>query len=186
MCPIKTYVLMFFCRNTQSWLLIMFFCQKNIIRMPSKFFTKPYFCRNPAGKPKMPSWKNFISQLENYFFSVGKSFFPSRAVFWGEPGLFLNCFKRFSVHIETMRDWGIEVKMFDNGWRWWERITIGLNMPCRLSVCCIRKVVGVVSYANPRNLAKYKSLFAGLAGGKNFYAEKNKYRKTYLTNRKFQ
>ena len=66
MCLIKTYVLMFFCR-------------KNIIRMPWKFFTKPYFRRNPAGKPEMPSWKNIISQQENYFFSVGKSFFSSRA-----------------------------------------------------------------------------------------------------------
>ena len=44
-----------------------------------KFFTKPYFCINPAGKSKVPSWKIFISQLENYFFSVGKSKFRSRA-----------------------------------------------------------------------------------------------------------
>ncbi|MBP3372936.1 MAG: hypothetical protein J6L60_00155, partial [Bacteroidaceae bacterium] len=70
-----------FVEKTQSRLLIMFFCQKNIIRMPSKFFTKPYFRINPAGKPEMPSWKNFVSQLENYFFSVGNLFFSSRAVF---------------------------------------------------------------------------------------------------------
>ena len=44
-----------------------------------KFFTKPNFRINPAGKSKVPSWKIFISQLGNYFFSVGKSKFRSRA-----------------------------------------------------------------------------------------------------------
>ena len=44
-----------------------------------KSFTKAYFCINPAGKSKVPSWKIFISQLENYFFPVGKSKFRSRA-----------------------------------------------------------------------------------------------------------
>ena len=73
--------------------------------MPSKFFTKPYFCRNPAGKLEMPSWKIFISQLENYFFSVGKSFFPSRAVFGRELGLFLNYIWLISVHIVTNVPW---------------------------------------------------------------------------------
>ena len=58
--------------------ILLYFCQKRI-RVPSKFFTKPYFCINPAGKSKVPSWKIFISQLENYFFSVGKSKFRSRA-----------------------------------------------------------------------------------------------------------
>ena len=61
----------------------MFLCSfvKKIIRVPLKIFTKPYFRRNPVGKPEMTSWKNIISQLENYFFSVGNLFFPSRAVF---------------------------------------------------------------------------------------------------------
>ena len=44
-----------------------------------KSFTKPHFRINPAGKSKVPSWKIFISQLENYFFSIGKSKFRSRA-----------------------------------------------------------------------------------------------------------
>ena len=44
-----------------------------------KSFTKPHFRINPAGKSKVPSWKIFISQLENYFFPVGKSKFRSRA-----------------------------------------------------------------------------------------------------------
>ena len=35
-----------------------------------KFFTKLYFRINPAGKSKVPSWKIFISQLENYFFPL--------------------------------------------------------------------------------------------------------------------
>ena len=84
--------------------------------MPSKFFTNPYFRENAAGKPEMPSWKNIISQLENYFFSVGKSFFSSRAVFGSKLGLFLNYFLLDFVHIETSFDLRIEVKMFDNGW----------------------------------------------------------------------
>ena len=45
-----------------------------------KSFTKPNFRINPAGKSKVPSWKIFISQLENYFFSVGKSKFRSWAI----------------------------------------------------------------------------------------------------------
>ena len=69
--------------------------------MPSKFFTKPYFRRNPAGKPEMPSWKNFVSQLENYFFSVGNLFFSSRAVFGRELGLFLNYIWLIFVHNKT-------------------------------------------------------------------------------------
>ena len=69
--------------------------------MPSKFFTKPYFCRNPAGKLEMPSWKIFISLLENYFFPVGNLFFSSRAVFGRELGLFLNYIWLIFVHIET-------------------------------------------------------------------------------------
>ena len=50
------------------------------LRAIKKFFTKPYFRINPAGKSKVPSWKIFISQLGNYFFSVGKSKFRSRAI----------------------------------------------------------------------------------------------------------
>ena len=59
----------------------MFFCQKNIIRMPSKFFTKPYFRINPAGKPEMPSWKIIFSQLENHFFPVGLFFEVNQVCF---------------------------------------------------------------------------------------------------------
>ena len=75
-------------RKTQK-LVLLFFCQKSksavicricVISVPSKFFTKPYFRINPAGKAKVPSWKIFISQLENYFFPVGKSKFRSRAI----------------------------------------------------------------------------------------------------------
>ena len=73
--------------------------------MPSKFFTKPYFCRNPAGKSKVPSWKIFISLLENYFFPVGKSKFRSRAKPIGFLGLFLNYIWLISVHIGTYVRW---------------------------------------------------------------------------------
>ncbi|MDO5488673.1 MAG: hypothetical protein Q4F52_00980 [Bacteroidaceae bacterium] len=73
--------------------------------MSSKFFTKPYFRRNPAGKPEMPSWKNFVSQQENYFFSVGNLFFSSRAVFGRELGLFLNYIWLIFVHIGTYVRW---------------------------------------------------------------------------------
>ena len=45
-----------------------------------KSFTKAYFRINPAEKSKVPSWKIFISQLENYFFPVGKLKFRSRAI----------------------------------------------------------------------------------------------------------
>ena len=47
------------------------------------------------------SWKAGNAQLENYFFSVGKSFFSSRAVFGCELGLFLNYIWLIFVHIET-------------------------------------------------------------------------------------
>ena len=114
----------------------MFFCQKNIIRVLSKFFTKAYFRINPAGKPEMPSWKNFVSQLENYFFSVGKLFFSSRAVFWGKSGLFLNYFLLDFVHIETSFDLRIEVKMFDNGW--W---VLGLDKGTDFWVMSVESVV---------------------------------------------
>ena len=83
---------------------IQYLCQKRI-RMPSKFFTKPYFRINPAGKPEMPSWKNITFQQENYFFSVGNLFFSSRAVFCGESGLFLNYIWLISVHIVTNVPW---------------------------------------------------------------------------------
>ena len=81
--------------------------------MPSKFFTKPYFCINPAGKSKVPSWKIFISQLENYFFSVGKSKFRSRAILGDFLGLFLNYFKRFLFILKLMSNLQVKVKMFD-------------------------------------------------------------------------
>ena len=34
----------------------------------------------PTGKAETASWENFISLLENYFFSVGKLFFSSWAL----------------------------------------------------------------------------------------------------------
>ena len=86
---------MFFCRKNSKLIAHNVLLSKNIIRMPSKFFTKPYFCRNPAGKSKVPSWKIFISLLENYFFPVGKSKFRSRAKQGSFLGLFLNYIKRF-------------------------------------------------------------------------------------------
>ena len=88
----------------------MVFCR---IRVPSKFFTKPYFRINPAGKSKMPSWKNIISQLENYFFPIGKSKFRSRAILNGFLGSFLNYFERFLFILTTMRNLWTRVKMFD-------------------------------------------------------------------------
>ena len=86
------------------------FCR---IRVPSKFFTKPYFRINPAGKSKMPSWKNIISQLENYFFTVGKSKFRSRAILNGFLGSFLNYFDRFLFILTTIRNLWTRVKIFD-------------------------------------------------------------------------
>ena len=92
--------------------ILLYFCQKRIC-VPSKFFTKPYFCINPAGKSKVPSWKIFISQLENYFFSVGKSKFRSRA-FWDTVlGSFLNYFIWFLFILAPIRDFRKKVKMFD-------------------------------------------------------------------------
>ena len=81
--------------------------------MPSKFFTKPYFCRNPAGKSKVPSWKIFISQLENYFFPVGKSKFRSRAKQGGFLGLFLNYIKRFLFILKPIYSLWTKVIIFD-------------------------------------------------------------------------
>ena len=82
-----------------------------------KFFTKPYFRINPAGKSKVPSWKIFISQQENYFFSVGKSKFRSRAILDDFLGLFLNYFKRLLFILTLSEVRGAKVKMFDIG-RW--------------------------------------------------------------------
>ena len=82
-----------------------------------KFFTKPYFCINPAGKSKVPSWKIFISLLENYFFSVGKSNFRSRAILDDFFGSLLNYFKRFLFILTPMWDLWTKVKMFDSE-RW--------------------------------------------------------------------
>ena len=82
-----------------------------------KFFTKPYFCLNPAGKSKVPSWKFFISLLENYFFSVGKSNFRSRAIWDGVLGSLLNYFKRFLFILKPCAVRQLKVKMFDSE-RW--------------------------------------------------------------------
>ena len=78
-----------------------------------KFFTKPYFCINPAGKLKVPSWKIFISQQENYFFSLGKSKFRSRVILDDCLGLFLNYFKRFLFILTPISGLWTKVKMFD-------------------------------------------------------------------------
>ena len=81
-----------------------------------KFFTKTHFCINPVGMSKMPSWKIFISQLENYFFSVGKSKFRSRAILGGFLGLFLNYFWWFLFILKPICDLQAKVKMFDIEW----------------------------------------------------------------------
>ena len=62
----------------------------------------------------MPSWKIFISQLENYFFSVGKSKFRSRAILDDILGLFLNYFKWFLFILKPKCDLWAKVKMFDS------------------------------------------------------------------------
>ena len=73
---------------------------------PWKFFTKTHLCINPVRKSKMPSWKNIISQHENYFFSVGKSKFCSRAFWDGLLGSFLNYFIWFLFILMPIRDFG--------------------------------------------------------------------------------
>ena len=95
----KNMSLCSFVEKTQSWLLIMFFCQKNPYAI--KILYKTVF-------PYKSSWKAGNAQLEKFcfptgklFFSVGNLFFSSRAVFWGESDLFLNSFKRFFVHNKT-------------------------------------------------------------------------------------
>ena len=93
--------------------ILLYFCQK-MIRVPSKFFTKPYFCINPAGKSKVPSWKIFISLLENYFFSVGKSNLRSRAILDDFFGSLLNYFKRFLFILTPCAVRQLKVKMFDS------------------------------------------------------------------------
>ena len=80
---------------------------------PWKFFTKTHFPINPAGKSKVPSWKNIISQQENYFFSVGKSKFCSRAFGDTVLGLFLNYFIWFLFILTPFYNFGKKVKMFD-------------------------------------------------------------------------
>ena len=102
-------VLLFFCQKSKSAVI----CRICVISVQSKFFTKPYFCINPAGKSKVPSWKIFISQLENYFFSVGKSKFRSRAKQDACLGLFLNYFKWFLFILTPMSGLWTKVKMFD-------------------------------------------------------------------------
>ena len=62
----------------------------------------------------MPSWNILISQLENYFFSVGKSKFRSRAILGEFLGLFLNYFKRFLFILKPICDLQAKVKMFDS------------------------------------------------------------------------
>ena len=103
-------VLLFFCQKSKSAVI----CRICVICVPSKFFTKLNFRINPAGKSKVPSWKIFISQLENYFFSVGKSKFRSSAIWGGFLGLFLNYFKQFLFILKPMSALWTKVKMFDS------------------------------------------------------------------------
>ena len=103
-------VLLFFCQKSKSAVV----CRICIICVPSKFFTKLNFHINPAVKSKVPSWKIFISQLENYFFPVGKSKFRSRAILSDLLGLFLNYFKRFLFILTLMYTLWTKVKMFDS------------------------------------------------------------------------
>ena len=64
----------------------------------------------------MPSWKIFISQQENYFFSVGKSKFRSRAILGDCLGLFLNYFEWFLFILTPISGLWTKVKMFDIEW----------------------------------------------------------------------
>ena len=104
-------VLLFFCQKSKSAVI----CRICVICVPSKFFTKLNFRINPAGKSKVPSWKIFISQLENYFFSVGKSKFRSRSILGDFLCLFLNYFKQFLFILKPMSGLWTKVKMFDSG-----------------------------------------------------------------------
>ena len=74
---------MFFCRKNSKLIAHNVLLSKNVIRVSSKFFTKPYFRINPVGKLKMPvgkilfpCWKIIFFQLENYFFPTGAFFAP--------------------------------------------------------------------------------------------------------------
>ena len=70
----------------------------------------------------MPSWKIFISLLENYFFSVGKSNFRSRAILDDFFGSLSNYFKLFLFILKPCTVRQLKVKMFDNGViRFWEK-----------------------------------------------------------------
>ena len=135
---------MFFGRCTQTSLpshCSQLITQKSVASASSvcqwKFFTKPYFCLNPVGKSKVPSWKIFISLLENYFFSVGKSNFRSRAILDDFFGSLLNYFKRFLFILIPMRGLWTKVKIFDIGrWamscEWWVMSFWGWGLPFRV------------------------------------------------------
>ena len=103
--------------KTHGSLLITHYSKSVSSACQWKSFTKAYSRINPAGKSKVPSWKIFISQLENYFFSVGKSKFRSRAILGDFLGLFLNYFKRFLFILTLMYTLWTKVKMFDSE-RW--------------------------------------------------------------------
>ena len=103
--------------KTHGSLLITHYSKSVSSACQWKSFTKPHFRINPAGKSKVPSWKIFISLLENYFFSVGKSKFRSRAILGDFLGLFLNYFKRFLFILTPCAVRREKVKMFDGG-RW--------------------------------------------------------------------
>ena len=59
------------------------------------------FFENPVKKLKTASWKNIISQQENYFFSVGKSFFSSRAILDTFFRFVFELFWAVFVHFDT-------------------------------------------------------------------------------------
>ena len=70
-------------------------CRICVIRVPMKILYKTVFLSKS-------SWKVESAQLENYFFSVGKSNFRSRAILDDFFGSLMNYFKRFFVHFDTM------------------------------------------------------------------------------------
>ena len=79
-----------------------------------KIFYKTVFLYKSSWKVESAQLKIFISQLENYFFLVGKSKFRSRAILGEFLGLFLNYFKRFLFILKLRSNLQVKVKMFDS------------------------------------------------------------------------
>ena len=87
--------------------------RSSLISVPLKILYKTVFLYKSSWKVESAQLENFYFQLENYFFSVGKSKFRSRAKWDDYLGLFLNCFKRFLFILEPCAVKGAKVKMFD-------------------------------------------------------------------------